>query len=200
MRQESVLNYLYEKAAESSEALLSTTSVAKELLTVTLNSCKDVYIVLDGLDEYSRAERKDLTSWFIDLISSLSRTDFGSIRCLFISQEDGFARKDLSMLSQIKITPNDNKADIEAFCQHWHEEIEEKFGCLDGEQHVKNVISARAQGIVSFVPKDQTSCSSIIGMFLYAKLVTWSLWNQPSRAHFEAEMGPERLPEDLDQA
>ena len=148
MKHESILNYLYEKAAESSEAVLSTTAVAKELLAITLNSCKDVYVVLDGLDEYSRAERKDLTSWFIDLISSLARADFGSIRCLFISQEDGFARKDLSMLSQIKITPSDNKADIEAFCQHWHKEIEDKFGCLEGEHHVKNVVSARAQGAV----------------------------------------------------
>jgi hypothetical protein len=37
-------------------------------------------------------------------------------------------------------------------------------------------------------------------MFLYAKLVTWNLHEQTSRADFEVEMDPERVPDGLDQA
>ncbi|KAG8533005.1 uncharacterized protein KY384_001787 [Bacidia gigantensis] len=183
-QQSSVLHYLYEEASNSSEAVLSTTSKAKELLEVALKSCQSAYIVLDGLDEYSREDRKELSSWFQSVISNLLKADFGSIRCLFISQEDGFARKDLSMLSQIKITPADNKADIEAFCADWHAQIEKKFGPLREETHnVRRIVSARAQG-----------------MFLYAKLVTWNLREQTTRADFEEEIGPDRVPEGLDAA
>ena len=35
---------------------------------------------------------------------------------MFISQDDGFARKDFSGLASIKIEPDDNKADIESYC------------------------------------------------------------------------------------
>ena len=143
----SILDYLYEKASKSGEATLSTIVLAKEILEVALKSSTKVYIVLDGLDEYSRDDRKGLASWFQQLITGLPKTDFGSIRCLFTSQEDGFARKDLSMLSQIKITPAANKADIESFCKHWHNKIEAKFGPLEkAEHHVTQIITARAQG------------------------------------------------------
>lgn len=143
----SILDYLYEKASKSGETVLSTTVLAKELLEVALKSCAKVYIVLDGLDEYLRDDRKELACWFQQLIAGLPKADFGSIRCLFISQEDGFARKDLSMLSQIKITPAANKADIESFCKDWHDKIEAKFGPLEkAEHHVTNIITARAQG------------------------------------------------------
>ncbi|KAK5215941.1 hypothetical protein LTR47_009475 [Exophiala xenobiotica] len=178
----SILDYLYEKAANSGEAILSTTKAAKECLENALNSCTKVYIVLDGLDEYSRDDRKELTSWFRRLITSLPTANFGSIRCLFVSQEDGYARKDLSMLSQIKMTSAANRADIEGFCRNWHQKIEAKFGPLtEPEHHVTNVVSQRR-------------------MFLFAKLVTWNLHEQTNRADFEAEMQPDRVPTELDQA
>jgi hypothetical protein len=148
-KNDSILDYLYEEASKSGDATLSTTALARELFEVALKSCRMCYVVLDGLDEYSRDDRKELASWFQQLISGLPRADFGSVRCLFVSQEDGFARKDLSMLSQIKITPTENKADIESFCKEWHQKIELKFGALEKrEHHVTNVISARAQGKV----------------------------------------------------
>ena len=201
LTQDSVLHYLYEEASKSNEAVLSTTVVAKRLLEVALNSCGRVYIVLDGLDECSRDDRKELTSWFQDLVASLPRACLGAIRCLFISQEDGFARKDLGMLSQIKIMPADNTADIEAFCGEWHEKIESKFGPLERREHnVKRVVSTRAQGTILFCKSLGTWLTSAIGMFLFAKLVTWNLNEQTSRIDFETEINPNRFPEGLDQA
>ena len=199
--EDSVLQYLYEEASKSNEAVLSTTSVAKGLLEVALDSCGRVYIVLDGLDEYSRDDRKELTSWFQQLVSSLPKACLGDIRCLFISQDDGFARKDLGMLSQIKIMPADNTADIEAFCGEWHAKIESKFGPLERREHnVRRVVSARAQGTIVFCKSLGIFLTSAIGMFLFAKLVTWNLYEQTSRINFEAEIDPNRFPEGLDQA
>lgn len=37
-------------------------------------------------------------------------------------------------------------------------------------------------------------------MFLFAKLVTWNLYEQTSRIDFETEINPNRFPEGLDQA
>lgn len=37
-------------------------------------------------------------------------------------------------------------------------------------------------------------------MFLYAKLVTWNLHEQPNRKKFSEEIRPDRLPDGLDQA
>ena len=125
---------------------MTATSTANDCLEIALQSCKRTYIVLDGIDEYARDIRKELTSWFQQFITSLPRSDLGLVRCLFVSQEDGYTRRDLSMLSQIKIMPTDNLADIEAFCDHWHQKIESKFGTLEREYHVKNAVSARSQG------------------------------------------------------
>lgn len=146
-KNDTILDYLYVEASGSGEAVLSTIALAKELLSVSLKTCKQAYIVLDGLDEYSRDDRKELVSWFRDLISKLPKTDHASLRCLFVSQEDGRARKDLSALSQIKITSFNNRADIETFCREWHQKIERKFGPLEKKgHHVTNIVSARAQG------------------------------------------------------
>ena len=40
----------------------------------------------------------------------------------------------------------------------------------------------------------------VIGMFLYARLVTWNLYEQTSRSDFEEEIAPDRVPEGLDAA
>ena len=145
-QQDLLTQYFSEEASKSTEAILSSSATAAELLKIALSSCKTVYMILDGLDEYSRDDRKELISWIQEVVSSLPKTDLGTIRCLFVSQEDGAARKDLFNVSQIKMTPAENKADIEAFCEKWHKKIEEKFGPLEKEHHVKNVVSARAQG------------------------------------------------------
>ena len=126
-----LLSYLYEKASTSGEAVLTGPSLVKEILSMVIKNCERTYIILDGLDECNRDDRKEITSWFRDLIDSLSPTDFGSIRCLFISQDDGPGRKDLSMLPTLKIRSEDNRCDIEVYATAWRKKIQEKFGLQD---------------------------------------------------------------------
>lgn len=130
--------------------VLSSKSSAKSLLDIALKACdkaQKTYIVIDGLDEYNRESRKEISTWFKEQIRNVPTNDLGQIRCLFVSQDDGYARKDLSDCSSIKLTPKDTRSDIETFCKMWHDLIAQKFGPLDLKEHnVSQIVTARAQG------------------------------------------------------
>lgn len=142
------MDYLYAKSAEGDP--LSTVSDAQDLLQTafqTRDSKERLYIIIDGLDEWDRDNRKDIAEWFQKVVMDVPPAEFGSIRCLFVSQDDGAARKDLSACSRIKLTVADNKQDIEAYCKFQEQEIETKFGKLDNpNQTITSLVTARAQG------------------------------------------------------
>ena len=141
------MHLLHKEALSSAEAVLSTASAAKKLLELALQTFGMAYIVIDGLDEYVRDDRKEISMWFQNFVSSIPKFQLGTTRCLFVSQEDGAARKDFSTLSQIKITHHDTENDIRSFCGFWHQKIDEKFGSIVGEEyHVQNVVSERSRG------------------------------------------------------
>ena len=145
-----LLQYLYDRAANSGEAVLSSGNTAKALLETALKTCdktQKVYIIIDGLDEYSREDRKEISTWFKEQVRNIPTNDLGALRCLFISQDDGYARKDLSDCSSIKLTPNNTRHDIEAYCEMWQQLIVQKFKLLDPKEHnISTIITARAQG------------------------------------------------------
>jgi hypothetical protein len=144
---DSLLLYVDEKASCSGETVLTSSKLAKELLETIFQSYKKMYIILDGLDECNRHERKEISTWFRQLVDGLPRKEMDAIRCLFVCQDDGYARKDLSMLPSIKLTAASNKSDIEMYARIWHQRIEEKFGPLDPKTlNIANIVTARAQG------------------------------------------------------
>lgn len=61
---ESLLLYIDEKVSGSGETILTSSKLAKELLETAFKSCQKMYIVLDGLDECNREERKEISAWF----------------------------------------------------------------------------------------------------------------------------------------
>ncbi|KAI2470710.1 hypothetical protein F4781DRAFT_421113 [Annulohypoxylon bovei var. microspora] len=169
-------------STKSGDATLSSTILAKELLHIALKRRK-IYIVLDGIDECARDQRKEICTWFRGVVDSLSRTQMDEIRCLFISQDDGIARKDLSMLPSIKVTIEDNRCDIEAFANIWKYRIEEKFAAFTKEElDIPPIVTARSQG-----------------MFIYAKCVLKELFEQPSRHALLAEWKADNFPNGLDE-
>jgi hypothetical protein len=145
-----LLQLLYERVANSSEALLTSMQAAKELLGTALKTCdknRKTFIVIDGLDEYSREDRKEISAWFKEQVRNVPTKDLGQLRCLFISQDDGYARKDMSECSSIKLKVEHTRCDIEAYCKMWHQRIEERFKPLDPKEHnVSEMVTARAQG------------------------------------------------------
>lgn len=114
-----------------------------------IRNCKSTYIVIDGIDECLRDERKSITSWFRKLVENLPPANAESIRCLFVSQDDGIARKDFAGLSTITIRSQDNKVDIHEYSSVRAERIKEKFGCSDEiRNNIATTITDTAEGII----------------------------------------------------
>lgn len=143
---DNLLLLLDEKMSAGGEAILSSSRLAKDLLQLALKSRK-TFIVIDGIDECPRDDRREICTFFRNVVDSLPRNTMDEIRCLFVSQDDGIARKDLSMLSTIKITADCNRQEIAAFAKIWQFRIEEKFGTFSEQQlDITAVVTARAQG------------------------------------------------------
>lgn len=123
-----MLPYFYGAALNSPGAVLTSPAEARQLLEMGIKNCKSAYIILDGIDECSRDERESITAWFRKLVEELPPTNAEAIRCLFVSQDDGVARKDFAGLSAITVRSQDNKVDIEEYNSVWAGKIEEKFG------------------------------------------------------------------------
>lgn len=143
-----VIAYMYEKAATSSDANLNSSSLAKSLLEMTISTMQStVFLVIDGIDECRRDDRREIAEWFQEVSDSIPVKEKSKFRCLFVSQDDGVSRKDFGNIPSIKITALDNRRDIEAFAAAWHRRIENKFGQLrSGHEHIANIVTARAQG------------------------------------------------------
>lgn len=142
-----LVQYFYEKSSNCGETSLHTRVLAGELLRVALSCSKRTYIVVDGLDECDTKERKHIVEFFRNTVEALPVADMDSIRCLFVSQDDREARKDLSNIPSINICPSDTKHDIHSFVMIWKDKIERKFGDLQGTRYdIAKIVTAKAQG------------------------------------------------------
>jgi hypothetical protein len=112
---DALLSYLYEKVSTSGQVTLSMESTAKDLLQTSLKNFQKLYVVINGVDECERDERREIVSFFEKTWESLPQSDQDSLRCMFISQDDNIARKDFASMSSFKVTENDTKQDIVAY-------------------------------------------------------------------------------------
>ncbi|CVK84365.1 uncharacterized protein FPRN_01929 [Fusarium proliferatum] len=168
----SLLLYLHRKHCDSNEAVLSSIPLIQEILKFLLSSCKSAYIIIDGLDECEREERKVITQWFRHLVESLPENAPDRLRCLFVSQDDRIGTKDLQGLARINIEPHDNQNDVLAYSRAQAEELSRKFEFSEEE-------SSR---IATSVTK------SVKGIFLLAKLIWINLIAQITLAEVEEQM------------
>jgi hypothetical protein len=140
--------YIHEHASSRGEMLLTSKSLAKEIIKIALSSSERAFIVIDGLDECPRAERVEITSFFRSLVESAPVGVMEPIRCLFVSQDDGVALESFRGIPRIKIADHNNQ-DLRDYAHVWHKKLEAKFGSLQGNCHIANIITARAQGEIS---------------------------------------------------
>ncbi|KAK8879910.1 hypothetical protein PGQ11_001204 [Apiospora arundinis] len=178
-----LLPLVYEKMrTENGEAVLTSNTDAEKLLNLALRSRK-TYLIIDGVDECERDERKKICSWFSKTINSLERTKADEIRCIFVSQDDGIARRDLAAIPAINITTKNTERDIQVYSKVWQAKIEQKFGTFhEHELSVAKVVTARSQG-----------------MFIYAKCVLAELYHQASREELLSRWRADGFPNDLDE-
>jgi hypothetical protein len=128
-----LLPYFYQKCCASGEAVLTSIDIIEDLFLFALDNCKRVYIILDGIDECSREERKKIVQWFRKLVEDLPSSDPDRYRCMFVSQEDGVARKDFSGLANIKIKIEDNKSDTDEYCRIESDKVKHRFNLPDNK-------------------------------------------------------------------
>ncbi|KAK7598537.1 hypothetical protein V3481_000161 [Fusarium oxysporum f. sp. vasinfectum] len=168
----SLLLYLHRKHCDSNEAILSSIPLVQEMLNFLFSSCKSAYIIIDGLDECEREERKVITQWFRHLVESLPENEPDRLRCLFVSQDDRIGVKDLQGLAKITIEPQDNKQDVLAYSRVQAEELRRKFEFSEEE-------SSRIAVAVA---------DSVKGIFLLAKLIWINLTAQITLAEVEEQV------------
>jgi len=144
---DSLLPYLYDKASSSGETILESRSLAKELLDTALKSLAKVYIIIDGLDECDRDERKTIISWFLSIIDTLSESNVDALRCIFISQDDTDIGRLLSNVPAIQITAENMSPDIQSYAAIWSKRIQEKFELSDEmRKSIIFTVTERAKG------------------------------------------------------
>lgn len=199
---ESLLLYL-DKAMSTAgtQTVLTSRELAQSLLQTALQSRK-TFLILDGIDECEKGPRYEICTWYKSVVNRLPRTKQDEIRCLFVSQDDGLARKDLAMLPMLAITPDHNRADIRAFAQASQDRIEEKLGlCPIGPSglDITCVITAKSKG----GPRQRDSqlpqrLQSIAGMFIYAKCVLEELELYPTRDSLQKDWPAESFPKKME--
>lgn len=158
-----LLLYFYQKCYSSGETTLTSPYLVEELLNLAFKNCKSAYIVLDGLDECAREERKRITQWFRNLVEDLPTSEPERLRCLFISQDDGVARKDFSGLASIKITAEDNKHDIYEYSRIEGDKLQKNFQLSDDKTAtIASTVADSVEGMLSVI------CGNVSCKFLTA--------------------------------
>ncbi|KAK3936465.1 hypothetical protein QBC46DRAFT_419250, partial [Diplogelasinospora grovesii] len=179
-----LLDYYWDKYSSSTEAVLSTQSTIEDLLDLTIKNCPSVYIILDGIDECPRKERETISRWFRNLVEGLDVSHPDQVRCLFVSQDDGIARKDFAGLTALKIRNEDIKQDIGKYSSKRVGDIQKKFAISDSR---RDEIAAKIQ-------------ESAGGMFLLAKLISTNLLHQTSVAGLDGELEEGVFPKEINAA
>jgi len=149
-QKESLLAYLYDKASQSGQTTMSTDSLAKEILQVTAKYFSKLYVIIDGIDECDREQRKNISTTFQSIWVSLPPNDVDSFRCLFISQDDNVARKDFAPIVSLILSESDLRHDITSYVKEWSWKLKTKFGLSqDSQNHIQDLIIEKAEGMRS---------------------------------------------------
>ncbi|PVH98773.1 hypothetical protein DM02DRAFT_673149 [Periconia macrospinosa] len=173
-----LLPYLYEEASKSGQSNLSTGSLAKKLLETAIKNHQKLYVIIDGIDECEREQRREIVATFESFWDSLPYDEADSLRCLFVSQDDSAARRDFARMVTLKITESDTKYDIRAYASVWSNKIKTKFSLdQDRKQYIEDMIAEKAEG-----------------MFLFARLMSRYLLDQNNAKELNQELLPTSFP------
>ena len=158
------------------------------------------YIIIDGLDECSRDDRKEIVQWFRSLVEDLPTSEPDRLRCLFVSQDDGFGRKDFSGIASIRIEAEDNRGDIESYCVTQAERLTLSPYHLARERATsiaKTVTDSSSGKYARHSFSRLCLISQITGMFLLATLIWREIFSQTSIAGLEEELEPDVFPKEV---
>ncbi|KAJ5530063.1 hypothetical protein N7527_003456 [Penicillium freii] len=181
---QNLLLYFYQECCDSKEAVLTSPEKVTKLLEFAFKHCKSAYIIIDGLDECERDQRKSIAQWFRTLVESLPITEPWRLRCLFTSQNDSLARKDFDEIASLTIRPDDIKNDLQDFCRREADQLRASLYISEDMAHSIAATVAQQAG----------------GMFLLAKLIWLNLSAQTTIVGLEQELDPNIFPSGVNDA
>jgi hypothetical protein len=145
------LPYVYDECSKSSELTLDSVDFLKNLIESALDGPDTIWIVLDGLDECERKEKKKILMWITSLVKSEQQP--GRIRVLIISQDEGDIRKQLAKRPFISLNEApQHKQAIHTYATRKAFKIRKKFGLSESkalepsELRIITLVTERAQG------------------------------------------------------
>jgi hypothetical protein len=142
-----LLPYFDQECCTSKEPILQTPEKIQKLLDIALTHCKSAYIVLDGLDECKRQDRKEISMWFRERVENPPHNEPRKLRCLFTSRDDGHGRKDFEDIETVTVDSSDIAKDLETFCQRQADLLKIKFQLTsDKADDIASAVSQRAAG------------------------------------------------------
>ena len=124
---EELLSYIYDECCSSNETTIESESLLRRLVEVSLRSCANTCIIIDGVDECEEVEERKTIAWFLEMSKMIAKDNAGSIRLLFISQRDKVTEKLLKRASVITLDSKYHQEDIQAYARHWSLRIQQKF-------------------------------------------------------------------------
>ena len=141
-----ILSHIYEECSRSSELTLETLDFPKRLVECSLEGTRPVWIIVDGLDECEKKEKKNILTWIMATVNADNHT--GRIRLLVISQDEGYIRKFLAKRPVISLSgvPQHEEA-IRAYASRKSARLREKFELSPPtERHITAMVTARSKG------------------------------------------------------
>lgn len=101
--------------------------MAESLLRLFCETLSKQSIIIDGIDECDKAQRKLLLDFWLDVVHKTDDRDPGKIRVAFVSQSYPDIEKLLQDSTVLKVTAKDNQKDIEDYTQSWCDKIQAKY-------------------------------------------------------------------------
>jgi len=143
---------------QSDAAKLVSAGLAQELLGQCLEELQKSCIVIDGLDECGREERKKIMVVYTRLAKQLSNNLPTSVRVLLVSTDENDIRIQFTRAEIIHLTAADNYMEMRDYARVLSKEIQEVHQ-LNGQETEALVLDVlgRANGEPSFHCSDGTS-------------------------------------------
>lgn len=142
-----LLPYVHGEMCRKGKRALSSESLAKELLELMIRNSGEVCIVVDGLDECSKVERRKVIEWMRLVIEPSQHSTSDYIQCVFISQRDGITAKALRDVPSLQINTKNTHNDIFAFVSSRGLDIKNKFHLSDETmQSIVQLVMEKAGG------------------------------------------------------
>lgn len=155
-----IAGIVFDMSVKSTERMqLRTQKLAGQVLDSIVHPAGRLCIALDGLDECPEQEQRHITSWlkkFVDTPSVIPEPS----RCVVLSQYDQTTRSLMSKLPTLRMSAQDNRADIEAYCKSRSIELQQIFSLDDLQADaIATKTTSYAEGTYCLISM-QSSCAN----------------------------------------